>query len=145
MIQNQKSGKAIDWPFPIKTKTLNITSTEDLDNMPLEAVEAVMDEIKASITKTAMAIGKAVSERHITGAYANPDWFGRATRFKKVAGAQDQLLQRYLGKRRKEAKQRQRAEFTELFIDKAREILPSEVFHKILQEAQQSSLEPGRR
>lgn len=141
MKQNKKRvavKRKSNYPFPIRTNNFNVASMEELDKIPLEAVEDLHSELKLSISQAGLSIEKAKIDLHTKGLYADPDWLGRATQFKRIAGAQDQVLQRYLGKRRKSQRQRDREFLAHKFVDTARELLPSEVFNKILHEAQLS-------
>lgn len=105
----------------------------------LRDLEEQIAEIEEVIAAIRAKLEKARAEVHLSGEYADPDWYRRAKAALRFKGIEHQRLLREAAALRRQEKRHRAKEFGEAFIDAARRRLDPEVFSDLLDEAREVS------
>lgn len=113
----------------------NITSDDIEKCATEEELQKLKTTIEANLVNVKQQIDKASGEAIADGNYADPDWWARVNACKRVLGY---LHQRILVKQREfkfNKKDARENDIDRLFKEAAKEILPPDMFYKILSAA----------
>jgi hypothetical protein len=106
----------------------------DVDSLTREQILDMLPQLTAEMDEIRTQIEDAKAKAASTGDYADREWFRRAKYALRAKGRLHQQLQYRLGVLRKE-RSTQSTEVEKQFVNVAREVLPDEQFHRILQTA----------
>jgi hypothetical protein len=106
----------------------------DVNSLSREQILDMLPQLTAEMDEIRTQIEDAKAKAAATGDYADREWFRRAKYALRAKGRLHQQLQYRLGVLRKE-RSTQSTEVEKQFVNVAREVLPDEQFHRILQTA----------
>lgn len=99
--------------------------------MNIKEMQYELDQLNDELTTINIQLERARAHQKMTGEYADPDWYQRASAARRIKARDVQLLQRQLA----EAKRNRNQSTADRFVTIARRELDPDTFNRILEEA----------
>lgn len=106
-----------------------------MDNMTLQQLEERCKEVELESASIKAKLAKARAEKHISGKWADPDWYRRADTRSRFLGVEHQHLTREIAARKRQAKAASNGSIERAFVGAAKAALPTEKFNLIMEVA----------
>lgn len=110
-------------------------TTEPLPTTLLE-MEARRDVVEEEIASLKAKIEKVQADKHLTGKWADPDWYRRAKARLRFTGLEHQKLTRAIADAKREQRKAHGTSLQAAFVEVAREALSCTSFQNIMAAAQ---------
>jgi len=102
------------------------------ENLTLEQMEARRDELEESIASLKAKLDNVRAKRHLTGEYADPDWYRRTTTRLRFTGVEHQKLCRQIAALKRTQRAAHEVSVERAFVAEARKVLSDAAFAAIM-------------
>lgn len=102
----------------------------------LPEMEARRDVVEEEIASLKAKIEKVQADKHLTGKWADPDWYRRAKARLRFTGLEHQKLTRAIADAKRDQRKAHAASLQAAFVDVAREVLTEGMFAQVMSVAQ---------
>jgi len=116
----------------------NIRITEEyLQGLSINELEKLVSQLEDRLLSMNIQLSDAKAKLENTGERADPDWFGRITKAKRICGRHHQRATKELSRKKKEDAKRSHEEnaFNKFFVRRAKEHLSDTVYTAIASQA----------
>lgn len=108
----------------------------DLTGLTLAELQQRRDQIENDLASVKAKLDQVRAQRVLTGNYADPDWYRRATTRQRFLGVEHQAVTRRIAELKREARAAVQAKVEAAFLAAAKRLLAADQFDAILAEAQ---------
>lgn len=108
------------------------------DDETIEGLEDICDGLELDLIQVKANIGDAKAELVLTGEYADPMWFRKASTAKSLIARNRSILQRAIKRKKKQPIETERKTFERRFVDAAKVLLSKEAFQELVRLARES-------
>jgi len=104
----------------------------ETDDMEIDELSDVVDKMQITIDIIAQQILNAKVAKHVTGEYADPNWWAKTNEALRITRRNHQKVSRTMGQKRREVGRAKIITFERVFISQAKGLLNDETYLKII-------------
>lgn len=107
-----------------------------MKDMTLQQLEERLEVVELESATIKAKLAKARADKHITGQWADPDWYRRADTRRRFLGIEHQQLNREIAARKRQAKAARNGSIERAFVGAAKAALAPAMFAQIMSAAE---------